>query len=130
MTKRKILYVAGYGRSGSTLLCAVLGAPEHTVPVGEFKGLFSHYATGRVCSCNKVLSECPFWCAVADDFKVAHPDLTLKDAATITTRMEGYSNWLSLRHKGSKLEHTYQAIWTTMIESVCRRSECDVIVDA
>jgi hypothetical protein len=126
----KVLYVAGYGRSGSTLMCAVLGGNHQTFAIGEFKGIFAQYVTERPCSCGKLLSDCLFWREVVEDFKTAHPGLTLEDAALITTRMESCSNWLSLRHRGSALEQGYQAIWKTMIDSVCRRSGCTVIVDA
>jgi len=130
ISTRKILYVAGYGRSGSTLLCAVLGGSKHTVPVGEFRTLFQYYGDTRMCSCGNSLSECDFWQGVVQDFQEALPDIALTEAARITTRMESYSNWLSLRYRNTALEHQYQLIWTTVIDSVCRRSGCDIIVDA
>ena len=130
IVNRKILYVAGYGRSGSTLLCAVLGGNDHSAPVGEFKSLFTYYSEGRTCACGKKLSECGFWHAVMIDFKNRLPEISLEEAADVTMRMDSFRNWLSLRHRNTDLEKSYSIIWQTLIDCVCDRSGCNVIVDA
>ena len=51
--KPKIVYILGYGRSGSTLLEIVLAANEAIESVGEF-GNFDDWAENDdVCSCRR-----------------------------------------------------------------------------
>lgn len=58
----KVLYIAGYGRSGSTVLDIILGNHPEMCSVGEVVNLLDHWnAPGRRCSCEKRYSACEFW---------------------------------------------------------------------
>ncbi|HRD62590.1 sulfotransferase [uncultured Nocardioides sp.] len=64
-TPVKVLYIAGVGRSGSTLLERVLGAVPGFVNAGEVNAIFSRVASqDQRCGCGEAFSECPFWTAV------------------------------------------------------------------
>jgi Sulfotransferase family len=64
----KILYVGGYGRSGSTLVGRVLGGLPDTVCVGETRYLWSRGLLDNVeCGCGAPFRSCPFWSAVGDE---------------------------------------------------------------
>lgn len=69
------VYIAGRGRSGSTLLELLLGAHPEIVALGEIEKLSLQFARdgtsaypGR-CSCGKPPLECPIWSTVADEIK-------------------------------------------------------------
>jgi hypothetical protein len=55
-----VVYLAGYGRSGSTVLDLLLGASGGAVAVGELFMFFRPDET-QGCSCGKPVGECPFW---------------------------------------------------------------------
>ena len=63
-----VVYVAGWGRSGSTLLGRLLGELDGFVSVGEL-----HYLWGRglrdrwPCGCGLPVDVCPFWAHVLDE---------------------------------------------------------------
>jgi len=58
----KILYIAGYGRSGSTVLNIVLGNHSDIVGVGEVSLLLNDWiAPDHVCACGKPYDKCEFW---------------------------------------------------------------------
>ncbi len=64
----KVLYVAGSGRSGSTIVDNVLGQLEGVVSVGELRFLWERGVLGdRLCGCGRPFSSCPFWRAVMQD---------------------------------------------------------------
>lgn len=130
MSKKKILYVAGYGRSGSTLLCAVLGGMNAAVPVGELKIIFAHYVLNSSCSCGSGINDCEFWSSVISDFQKENPGISLQEAAEISEKMETFTNWFSLRYRDSELERRYQTIWRSMIDIICHHSNCNIIIDA
>lgn len=61
-----VLYIAGSGRSGSTLLERLLGEMPGFVNVGELIDLFrGGIARGDRCGCGLPVASCPFWTAVA-----------------------------------------------------------------
>jgi hypothetical protein len=60
----KILYIAGSGRSGTTIMARLLGEVEGFVNVGEAaRYLFDSpmQARGAPCGCGIPVSDCPFW---------------------------------------------------------------------
>lgn len=61
----RVVYIAGVGRSGSTLLERVLGGVPGWVNAGELNAIFSRVATqDQRCGCGRTFSTCPFWTAV------------------------------------------------------------------
>ncbi len=68
MTRTRVLYVGGWGRSGSTLLSHLLGRMPGMVSVGELRYVWqAGAAADELCGCGKPFSECPFWQAVGDE---------------------------------------------------------------
>jgi Glycosyl transferase family 2/Sulfotransferase family len=60
-----VIYIAGSGRSGSTLLERVLGDMPGAVNVGELIDLFRRTAPrGELCGCGQAFVGCPFWAGV------------------------------------------------------------------
>ena len=63
----KVLYIAGVGRSGSTLVERMVGAVPGCVNTGELNAIFSRVAAqDQRCGCGEPFSTCPFWHAVGD----------------------------------------------------------------
>ncbi|MGH2627672.1 MAG: sulfotransferase [Anaerolineales bacterium] len=61
----KILYVAGTGRSGSTVLGRVLAESPGFFMAGELSRLWNRIVLGRdVCGCSERLADCPVWSPV------------------------------------------------------------------
>lgn len=63
-----IVFVGGWGRSGSTLLTRMLAEVPGFVAVGEVRDIFLRgIIEDRVCGCGERFSSCDFWQAVGDD---------------------------------------------------------------
>ena len=61
----KIVYFAGKGRSGTTLLDNVLGQVDDFVSIGELTKLWTWgLKEGWKCGCGRAVPECPFWAEV------------------------------------------------------------------
>lgn len=75
----RVVYVAGWLRSGSTLLCQSLGSVPGTLALGEVSGVWKAAALDQPCSCGDPIRTCAVWgpalAAVRDAFGVAMPDL-------------------------------------------------------
>jgi hypothetical protein len=67
MTDVPVLYIGGWGRSGSTLLAHVLGEVPGFVSVGELRYVWqAGPGANELCGCGLQFAECPFWAAVGD----------------------------------------------------------------
>ena len=60
--KMKVLYVAGFGRSGSTILDNLLNQVEGFFSTGELCYMWDHHlAEEGLCGCGQTLKECEVW---------------------------------------------------------------------
>ncbi|MGN6380492.1 MAG: sulfotransferase [Gaiellales bacterium] len=58
----RVVYVAGAGRSGSTLLGMLLGALPGTAAVGELRHIWKRgVQENQLCGCGRPFHDCPFW---------------------------------------------------------------------
>ena len=64
MTRAQVLYVGGWGRSGSTLLSHMLAHVDGHVSVGELRYVWQAGVAGELCGCGRPFAECDFWQAV------------------------------------------------------------------
>lgn len=63
----KVLYIAGAGRSGTTLLDCMLGQMTGLSSAGEVTHLWDRGLLGdELCGCGQPFSRCPFWQCVVD----------------------------------------------------------------
>lgn len=72
----QVLYIAGAGRSGSTLLEMVLGNFPEAFSVGEVRFFWEYWQeNGRRCGCGSLLRECDFWNAIVQRLHFHNLDL-------------------------------------------------------
>lgn len=67
-SRPKVLYVAGLGRSGSTILANSLGQIEGFFSAGELNFIWRHNVLeNRLCGCGRPFHECRVWTRVMDE---------------------------------------------------------------
>jgi len=79
----RVVYIAGWMRSGTTLLGQVLGAQPGVLNAGEVSGIWAATARGGSCSCGEPLTRCPIWGAA-----IAEVDRELN-----TSSVHEYRRW-------------------------------------
>lgn len=138
-----IIYLGGFGRSGSTLLERVLGGIPGWVNVGELVDLpRSVYVHRERCGCGEPFLECPFWSSVGKHAYGAEPGWTdaqmerLAQLRLAVARQRTLPRLLALargRTKDTELAaqvREYQTGYGEIYRAVAAVSGCDVIVDA
>jgi hypothetical protein len=88
---REIIYVLGYGRSGSTLLDVLIGNAAGVESVGELDLLHRNW-DGQSCSCGAKYDDCTFWSSVDHVARERIGDRSHRDREKVLRRVERISS--------------------------------------
>lgn len=125
MTSPDLIYIAGYGRSGSTVLDAWLGAIDGFVATGEMHFLPQYLVDDRACSCGDALRMCAAWPYEGGPVSTAR-------AAAVTTSIE--SSVLVGGARGRKTSQAerddYASWWKWCIDHVKTATDSTTLVDS
>jgi hypothetical protein len=134
MEQLRVVYVAGWGRSGSTLLENLLTADGRAATVGESFQLWSTRSElARHCSCGQQLGDCPIWSRVqrqvTDDWTALVDDM-VRRRATLRVRnlrriVAGDDGWSGLRDVDA-----YAGALGRVYRAVAEAHGVDTVVDA
>jgi hypothetical protein len=119
-----LIYIAGYGRSGSTLLDVLFGNHPSMFGAGELAALFVEWQQSRCCSCGERYLECVFWGAVLRGLQAAMPGLTPQVGEAITRQFEAAGR------RGAALPQAYRELWRQALAAMRRRSGKEMVVDS
>ncbi len=132
-----VLYVAGLGRSGSTLLARLLGEVEGVASVGELHHIWQTgapvAAADELCGCGRAYADCGFW-----------PELltaVFDGAAVPLERVRELHDRVSRIRRIPRLERgggeaferevdAYASIWRSIYGEIARRAGRRLVVDA
>jgi hypothetical protein len=126
--KIKVLYIAGSGRSGTTIMARLLGEIDGFVNVGEAARYLldsNLQARNTPCGCGKPVGECEFW---KDIIQAVPPSLA--SLGTELVRMRRFPSLMRAQQSGVA---GYGAILTavsSVYEKVVQDTGCKVIVDS
>jgi hypothetical protein len=88
-SKIKVVYIAGYGRSGTTLMSIALGQHPEIFGAGEIHELTRHaWSENTFCSCARPLQECDFWSAAVQRWRAMGQPSGLQDYVKLQKRFE------------------------------------------
>ena len=62
-----VAYIAGAGRSGSTLFDMILGSHSQVEGLGQVDDIKPYFAAGELCTCRRTPEDCPLWSKVLAD---------------------------------------------------------------
>ncbi len=85
-SKVKILFIGGFGRSGTTILDNILGQVEGFFSAGETLYIWDRsFIEDRLCGCRRPFSECPVWTPIAE--KIGPRGTTAEERRTELDRL-------------------------------------------
>lgn len=119
----QVVYIAGYGRSGSTLLDTMLGNHAGAFGAGELTGLFESPKEGTLCSCGQAVVECDFWRSAFERIFNRFPSLDMESASALTRRNEALLGT-------SKSRDAYRDLWETVFETLSTLSGRRTVIDS
>jgi hypothetical protein len=131
-----IVYIGGWGRSGSTLLTRMLAEVSDFVAVGEARDVFLRgIIEDRVCGCGERFSACDFWQSVGDDAYGGWDKLSVPHIQELRVKTD--KPWHvpallnpGLRRSTDEAVAEYGQLFSAMYHSVRKISGARFIVDA
>lgn len=123
-----VIYIAGAGRSGSTLLGDLLGSTPGVTHAGELRYAWQRgFVENRLCACSERFAECAFWTDVRDALRATGPHAEPSAVAKSIRAATRIRN-LATRSQGCDAE-ALDAIHA-LYRSVATESNAHVIVDS
>ena len=133
----KVLYIGGYGRSGSTLLVRLLGQLPKFHAVGEMWNIWQKcFTENELCGCGKPFKECEFWGAVVEEAFGGFDRVDLEEIKTIRRLLQSHTYLPLLAYpqlrtaEQRKHIETYQAVLKQLYSAIHHVSGCRVIIDS
>ncbi len=133
----RIVYIAGLGRSGSTLLARLLGQLDGVVSVGELHHLWKTGAPRRsaeeLCGCGASFRDCPFWTRVLDETLAPGPAPEEIERMRRSVDRIRFIPWMvgAVAPAGYRRRlAAYQALVSRLYAAVERAGEGGLVVDA
>jgi hypothetical protein len=132
----KVVFIGGYGRSGSTLLDRVLGAVDGFVSAGELRHVWREgYVENRLCGCGEPFLRCRFWTSVTVR---AFGDLAALDVTRVLEVKERVDRFQRIpqivtglgRRRFRDELRWYAALLRSLYEAIAAESGAAVIVDS
>lgn len=129
-----VVYIAGYGRSGSTIVDRLLGTLEGVASFNEVRRLADNgFASNAFCSCGERFRSCPFWRQFVSE--VFPQESEIHRFVQLYREIEHNRNFLSIysgcysAEFGSMLEQ-YRKYLHRIYHALGRLSGCKVLVDS
>jgi hypothetical protein len=136
----KILYIAGYERSGSTILQNVLGQATATFAMGEVREIWERgLLQNRPCGCNVPFRECSVWQPILDRALSGslydwHKEEDLKNLQAQQSKVRNRHFPLLFLPGGPSLIRfvlgNYPSVLERLYESAAHETKAHVVIDA
>ncbi|AFL51794.1 hypothetical protein ABIE78_002351 [Sinorhizobium fredii] len=88
----RIAYIAGYGRSGTTILDIALGQHDAVLGAGEITSLTRHvWRHNEYCACGNPIRDCSFWSTVCQEWFANSDSRLMSEYCALQAKFEGLS---------------------------------------
>lgn len=132
----RIIYIAGFGRSGSTILDILLGNHQDVLSLGEAFSFFNPEVEKQRCSCGANLTQCSNWSKVYLEF-VSSVKISWSEINRIRKSVEAIRSFPKLffgvscsRFRDQTDFRTYCLLTQNFFTGIHKITSCKVVVDS
>lgn len=130
---KKIVFIVGAGRSGSTVLCKSIGSHLDGFAISELSKLKQLFEENSHCSCGKYYQECPFWREMLAGYVNKHeksdiPSFEINRGNILNKFMFSCKYYLNIDckiHENNTILKTFD-----IYEKIFNKTDADFLVDA
>lgn len=134
-SRKEVLYILGYGRSGTTILHNVLSQVDGFVGGGELREIWGRgWERDELCGCGEAFSECPLWMKVSELLKASGGrDLVESMQAGRSRARDRHLPLLLLPYREQVIRQRYRTYLKgldRLYTAINDQTGCEVIVDS
>lgn len=136
-TAYSVLFIAGEGRSGSTIVARILGDHSNAVDVGELRNLWERgVLRNERCGCGSPFSECAFWREVGEEafggWTATQAESVVRQGKQVSRHRYGWTTLLKTRLRRPPTEElsTWAQTHARLYEAIAKVSGSEIIVDS
>ncbi|WP_299284958.1 sulfotransferase [uncultured Tateyamaria sp.] len=129
----QVLYIGGYGRSGSTVVDIALGQFPGVFGAGEMGNLQRHvWANNEYCACGAQVRDCELWSVIVERWLEGEPPGTMERYKRLSERFEALRNPLQLlgAMTWTRSFREYARLTRSLFAAIRQTANCRVIVDS
>jgi hypothetical protein len=132
----KLLFIGGYGRSGSTVLDRVLGQIPGFISTGELRHVFREgYLENRRCGCGEPFRSCEFWRAVTGRAFGGLREGDLRQLETLKRRIDRWwlfpqLGWGLGTPRQRYAVERYRGVLRSLYVAIAEESGAEVLIDS
>jgi Sulfotransferase family len=129
----RVIYVAGYGRSGTTIFDIALGQHADVLGAGEITALTRHvWESNEYCACGCPIQSCELWKPVMQQWSESSSTSLIREYSKLQERFEGLAGLAKIIFgfgNGKKLEQ-YCRHSKLLFEEIISQSGRKIVVDS
>jgi len=137
LDRTKVIFIAGYSRSGSTLLGRLLGCGAGCFHIGEAHQLWKQgFQRNGSCQCGELFHQCPFWTAVMAEALGEARDGQVAALRELRRRVfRPWRRWVTIRrfmltNRYWQATQEYGDLWERLVRAICRIGAASVVIDS
>jgi hypothetical protein len=127
----RVVYIAGYGRSGTTVLNTALGQHPAAMGAGEITALARHvWTNNEYCACGQPIRDCSFWSAVVQRWAGGQGLSFLEEYSALQRKFESIGGPVRMLARAREAFNMYAEHTVRLFDAISFVSSSDVIVDS
>ncbi|MFZ0251667.1 MAG: sulfotransferase [Acidimicrobiales bacterium] len=132
----RVLYICGWGRSGTTIVDRILGETPGLLSIGELRSLWDHDPVQQRCGCGSTISACPVWGPILESLEsvsgMTHEEVRhLRETAARSRHLIGLRFVANRRSRpGNQLAARYGDVLVGIYRALTRITGASIIVDS
>ena len=132
----RVLYICGWGRSGSTIVDRILGETPGLLSIGELRSMWDFDPLQQKCGCGSTIAYCPVWGPILESLEsvtgMTHEEVRdLRDTVARSRHLIGLRYSARRRNvSGNKPAATYGDVLVGIYRALTRITGSSIIVDS
>jgi len=128
----KLVYIAGYGRSGSTILDILFQQVSNVVSGGAINNIYQWIVDDHVCTCGSKLKDCEFWKIVLNNTGFFSDGSVVEEKWEIQKKVEELKSFglLLFNFLPKNLVKEYRNNQQNIFNSICSVSGKKIVIDS
>ncbi len=130
-SKLKVIYIAGSGRSGSTLLERILGQHRRIFAAGELRNMWERsFIENQLCGCGEPFRECVVWKKIRERFLEKEGEINPEAVIRALNRSARVRHYVTGRYYDNLYFDYINRVYFHLYSSIIESMSVDFVLDS